>query len=79
VILTTLYLTGAKKHRQLGRQEGGLHRAFPLDVPMILSPKLSFITNDNNPTSVGLALGSAIHFDSLKFITNRFGHLSLSL
>jgi hypothetical protein len=40
--------------------------------------KLSFISNSGNPTSIGLALGSAIHFFILDFITNHFGHLSLS-
>jgi hypothetical protein len=54
-----------------------LKRAFPETVPMV-PPKLLFMTNTNNPTSVGLALGSTIHFGSLEFISNRFGHLSLS-
>jgi hypothetical protein len=45
---------------------------------MIPSPKLSFVTNDNIPTSVGLAPGSARHFGRLQFINNRFGHQSLS-
>jgi hypothetical protein len=34
---------------------------------MVPSWKLSFVANGNNPTSVGLALGSTIHFDSLEF------------
>jgi hypothetical protein len=46
---------------------------------MLPSPKLLFITNNNNPTNVGLALGSTIHFVSLEFIANRFDHLSFSL
>jgi hypothetical protein len=45
---------------------------------MVPSPKLSFITNDNIPTYVSLAPGSTIHFDTLEFITDRFGHLSHS-
>jgi hypothetical protein len=45
---------------------------------MVPSPNLSFITNDNNPTSVSFTPGTAIHFSNLKFITDRFGHLSLS-
>jgi hypothetical protein len=45
---------------------------------MVPSPKLLFITNNNNPTDIGLALGSTIHFDSLEFTADRLGHLSLS-
>jgi hypothetical protein len=40
--------------------------------------KLSFITNINNPTGVSLTPGSTIHFGSLEFVANRFGHWSLS-
>jgi hypothetical protein len=59
-------------------RKGDLQHAFPLDVPMVPSPKLSFITNNNNPTGVGLAPSSAIHFSSLENIVDHFGHLSLS-
>jgi hypothetical protein len=45
---------------------------------MIPSLKLSFITNDNNPTTVSLALGSTIRFSRREFTTDRLGHLSLS-
>jgi hypothetical protein len=44
----------------------------------MIPPKLSFITNSNNPSDIGLALSSTIHFGSLEFISNCFGHLSLS-
>jgi hypothetical protein len=44
---------------------------------MVPSPKLSFIANDSNPTSVGLALDSTIHFGGLEFIADCFGHPSL--
>jgi hypothetical protein len=55
-----------------------LQHAFPLEVPMVPSWKLSFVANGNNPTSVGLALGSTIHFDSLEFNVDCIGRLSLS-
>jgi hypothetical protein len=44
-------------------------------VPLL---KLSFIANGNNPTSIGLALGSTIHFNSLEFTADRLGCLCLS-
>jgi hypothetical protein len=56
-----------------------LQHACPLDVPTVPSPKLSFITKDNNPTGVSLALGSTIHFGSMEFITDCLDHLSLPL
>jgi hypothetical protein len=49
-----------------------------MDVPMVYSPKLTFIANGNNPIGVGLASGETIYFDSLEFTVDRFGRLSLS-
>jgi hypothetical protein len=40
---------------------------------MVPSLKLSFVSNGNDPTGVGLAPGSTIHFGSLEFTTNRLG------
>jgi hypothetical protein len=48
------------------------------NILMVLSLKLSFIANDNNPTDVGLAPASTIHFSSLGFVADRLGRLSLS-
>jgi hypothetical protein len=45
---------------------------------MVPSLKLSFDANGNHPTSVNLALGSAIHFGGLEFTAYRLGYLSLS-
>jgi hypothetical protein len=45
---------------------------------MVSLPKLSFVANGNNQTSVRLALGSTIHFSSLEFTANRLSRLSLS-
>jgi hypothetical protein len=66
------------KHRQLERQEGGFIVCFPLDVLMVFSPKLTFVSNGNNTNDVGLIPSETICFGSLKFTTDRFGRLSLS-
>jgi hypothetical protein len=63
--LTTLYLASAKKTGSWCARKGDLQHASSLDVLMVPSSKLSFIANDNNPTDVGLAPGSTIHFSSL--------------
>jgi hypothetical protein len=44
---------------------------------MVYSPKLTFIANHNNLTSIGLTPGETICFGSLEFTTNRFDRLSL--
>jgi hypothetical protein len=59
-------------------RKGDLHHVFPLDVPLVTSPKLSFIANNNNPTGVSIALGTTIHFGSLEFTVDCLGRLSLS-
>jgi hypothetical protein len=68
-----------RKYRQLACQEGGFAACFPLNVLMVYSLKLTFVANNNNLTSVGLAPGETICFESLEFIVNRFSNLSLSL
>jgi hypothetical protein len=59
-------------------RKGGLQRAFPQDVLMATSPKLSFIANCSNPIGIGLTPGETIHFGSLDFTANCLGRLSLS-
>jgi hypothetical protein len=76
--LATLYFAGAKDIDGWCARKGDLHWAFPLDVSMVYSPKLTFITNGNNPIDVGLAPGETICFGSLEFITDRFGRSSRS-
>jgi hypothetical protein len=59
-------------------RKGALQCGFPLDVLMVTSSKLSFIANNNNSASVGLALSETIRFDSLEFTVDHLGRLSLS-
>jgi hypothetical protein len=44
---------------------------------MVYSPKLTFISNGNNLTDVGLTLGKTIRFGSLEFTADHFSNLSL--
>jgi hypothetical protein len=78
VILTTLYLADAKNIDSWCDKKGDLQRAFPLDVPMVPSLKLSFVANGNHLTGVGFAPRSTIYFGSLEFPADCLGHLSLS-
>jgi hypothetical protein len=78
VILTTVYFVGAENTDSWHARKVDLQCAFPLDVPMVYSPKLTFIANCNNPIGVGLAPGESICFGSLEFTIDRFGRLSLS-
>jgi hypothetical protein len=71
-------LAGLENTDSWPTRKGDLQCAFPLDVPMIPSPKLFFLANINNLTGVGLAPGSTIHFGSLEFTVDCLGHLSLS-
>jgi hypothetical protein len=68
----------SRKHRQLVSQELGFAVCLPLDIPMVYSPKLTFITNHKNTTSIGLALGETIYFGSMEFTIDRFSRLSIS-
>jgi hypothetical protein len=67
-----------QKHQQLAHRKVELQRAFPIDVLMVPSLKLSFVANGNNPTGVGLTPGGTIHFGSLDSTIDRHGRLSLS-
>jgi hypothetical protein len=71
-------LAGVENTYSWCAKKGALQLAFPLDVPMVPSPKLSFIANGNNPTNSGLTPGSTIQFGSVEFSADRLGHLSLS-
>jgi hypothetical protein len=71
-------LIGAENTNNWHARKGDLQRSFPLDVPMVASPQLSFVANSSNPTNVGFALGETISFDSLVFTVDHPGRLSLS-
>jgi hypothetical protein len=77
-MLTTLYAASTKNTKSWHVRKGDLQCAFPRDVPMVTSMKLSFIAYNNNSTSTGFTLGETIHFGSLEFTTDRLGHLNLS-
>jgi hypothetical protein len=77
-ILATLYLAGAKNTYSWRAKKGDLQCAFPLEVLIVYSLKLSFVANTNNPTSIGLTPGETIWFGSLEFTVDRLACLSLS-
>jgi hypothetical protein len=67
-----------EKHRQLARQEWGFIACFPLDVSMVLSSALDVAADSERMSCGGFSLSKNILFESLEFITNRFGVLSIS-
>jgi hypothetical protein len=78
MILTTLYLTGAKNTDSWCARKVHLQRAFPLDIPMIPSSALAVVAGDERLLSSGFSLGETICFGSLEVIADHFGGLSLS-
>jgi hypothetical protein len=69
---------GVKNTDNWRTRKGDLQHAFPLDILMVTSPKLSFHGNRNNLTSIGFPPGETIHFGSLEFTADHVGRLSLS-
>jgi hypothetical protein len=63
--MTTLYLAGAKKHRQLRARKGDLQRSFPLDVPMVPSSSIAMTADSVHLICGGFSLGKTIRFGSL--------------
>jgi hypothetical protein len=55
-----------------------LHHAFPLDVPMVTSTKLTVVVDGERLSCDIFSLRETNHFGSLDFISDRFGGLSLS-
>jgi hypothetical protein len=58
---------------------GNTRSSPPLEVPMVHSSMLVITADEECLTCCGFSLGETIHFESLEFITNYFGSLSLSL
>jgi hypothetical protein len=54
------------------------HLAFPMDIPMVHSSVLTVSVDGERLTCGGFYLGETIRFESLEFITDCFGGLSLS-
>jgi hypothetical protein len=67
-----------RKHRQLACQEGGFAAYFPLDVLIVHSSTLTVAINGECPSCDDFSLGETVRFESLEFITDCFGFLSLS-
>jgi hypothetical protein len=78
VILTTLYLIGAKNTDSWCARKGDLQGAFPLDVPMVPSSALAITTDGECLSCGGFSFNETIRFGSLEFITDHFDGLSLS-
>jgi hypothetical protein len=78
VILTTLYLAGAKNTDSWHARKGDLQRSSLLDVPMVSSSSIA-ITADSERLACGeFSLGERVNLGNLEFITDYFGSLSLS-
>jgi hypothetical protein len=67
-----------KKHLQLARQERHLQHAFLLDVLMVPASVLTVAAGGECLLCGGFSRGKTIRFESLEFIANHFGGMSLS-
>jgi hypothetical protein len=67
-----------KKHLQLARQERHLQHAFLLDVLMVPASVLTIAAGGECLLCGGFSRGKTIRFESLEFIADHFGGMSLS-
>jgi hypothetical protein len=70
-------LVGAENTDSWCTRKRDLQHTFSLDILIVTSPKVSFVTNGINLTGAGLAPGETIQFSYLEFTADRLGHLSL--
>jgi hypothetical protein len=78
VILTILYLAGAKNTDSWCARKGDLKRATPLDVLMVPSSSIAIVADGKCLACGGFSLGEPVHLVNFEFITDYFDDLSLS-
>jgi hypothetical protein len=78
VILTILYLARAKNTNRWHAKNGDLHRATPLDVPMVPSSSITITADGEHLACGGFSLGEPVCLGNLEFIDDYFVGLSLS-
>jgi hypothetical protein len=79
VILTTLYLAGAKNTDIWRTRKGDLQRTTALDVLMVPSSSIGIIANGERLACGAFSLGKPVRFGNCEFIASYFSGLSLSL
>jgi hypothetical protein len=76
MILTTLYLTGAKNTDSWRARKGDLQHAFPLNVLMV--PSSGIAANGEHLMSGEFSHCETVRLGNFEFIINYFGSLILS-
>jgi hypothetical protein len=78
VILTTLFLAGAKNTNSWCAMKGDLQCSFHLHILMAPSSSIIVTVNGEHQMCGGFSLGETIHFGSLEFIFDYLSGLRLS-
>jgi hypothetical protein len=78
VILTTLFLVGAKNVDSWHARKGNLQRAFPLDILMVPSYAFTITADGERLTCDGFSLGETVRLGNFESFANYFSGLSLS-
>jgi hypothetical protein len=77
VILTTLYLAGARNTNSWHSRKGDLLRTLPLDVSIVSLSSFTVSGDGERLMCGGFSLSETIHLGSFDFIADYFGGLSL--